>query len=191
MASITDVCPCRAAHCALVVRLVHVTPAANAREADRWHRSRNTHAWPSASRRPSYKYRRVPAVPRERQHSHEARASARKHTHTPTHKQTHSPTRASTHTHTPTHTRCTSACENAFAERSEGRRMCTMTRVHKHMRTNTQAAVPTRARALTHAPTHTHMHTHTHTQRHTQTSIRTRIRTRIRALTSLHKRKKP
>jgi hypothetical protein len=59
-ASTTDVCPARAAHGALAVRLVHVTPAAERARARPVAANATAHAAADARRGPSYKYQKSP-----------------------------------------------------------------------------------------------------------------------------------
>ncbi len=106
-ASTTDVCPYRAAHSALAVRLVQVTPAANPREPGQWHRTATTRARPQRAARAERLIRQVLAVRWEGACSREAHARAHSSLTRAVHARAHRRTkrRAQTHTRTRAHTR--------------------------------------------------------------------------------------
>jgi hypothetical protein len=185
-ASTTDVCPYRASHGALVVRLVQVTPAAKrATPADGTHAK--AHARPPARRGPSYKYRTSPpcndsarTAPRHKsartapRRSHAANRRVRedairwKHNHMCAHKgkcaRTHAPAPRA-HAHQCTHSNPYTSIDAATHSRSHAvahahRPAYTQTLTHKHM-----------------LQTHTDACTHTHTHERTHTNARTCTRT--------------
>ncbi len=115
-------CPSRAAHGALRVRLVQVTPAADAREPGRWHRTQPRTRGRNARRGSSYKYRKSPlcdgrtrtapgrartfATHTRRTHTRakvQSAENARTHAHALTKPRAHRRTRVRTHKH-PLHT---------------------------------------------------------------------------------------
>jgi hypothetical protein len=147
--SITDVCPSRAAHGALVVRLVHVIPAANAGRPLKPIAPNRKHA-----RGPSYKYRKSPSC-----HKCARTAPGLAHTcveHTTRARKMQSDGNARTQAHA----------------RSQ-RHACT------DVRTRTRARACANPSANAHTGIHfTHRRARTHTARHTHTFItRTRRRT--------------
>ncbi len=181
-ASTTDVWQCRAAHGALVVRLVHVTPAAErARHLKPIAPNATAHARPPGARRAELLYRTSPPC-----HHSAHTAPRRAHTVVP---QTHS---------TPTHARrCfaegtakphkvprthTNACAQTQRHTHEPTHAPQWQLQHTHARTQTRVHSATRARekrrAARHACTHAHPRTprltHTHIQTHTRARTRTR-----------------
>ncbi len=152
-------CPYRAAHCALVVRLVHVTPAADA-HINRPIAPNRNHAHAAARRRgPGYNYRRSPpchgsgrAAPR-RSHAfatHTRAANTRTHACAKT--QSDGDARAHPHARsqrqtckdTRVHTRCVRTP------------MHTLKPIHQHRRCNTLTFTCSRTRAHAVAPARAH-----------------------------------
>jgi hypothetical protein len=167
-ASITDVCRYRAAHPALVVRLVHVAPAAErARHLKPIAPKRNRARAAARRRRPSY----LSAGPRRATTAPAQRRGARARAHTPTHARTRNtcakmladgPAK-----HTRTRTR-THACPDnrARAGMRAHTRTCARTKMRAQTLTQTHGPhtsawtlPPTRARPRTRAQPRAHAHT--------------------------------
>jgi hypothetical protein len=177
-ASTTDVCPSRPAHGALVVRLVHVTPAANVRATGLWRRPAKTHV-------PLLAELQIPPVAAEPRECPHKRRSVRTHTNTRarapakmqtdenarTHAQRHVPTHRGTRTKTHMHTHTD---ENPHARTDE----------HEHTPdTAKDAALRPCALRRRHTHTHTHTHTNPHTHRLRQTDKHKYTPTHARART--------
>jgi hypothetical protein len=186
-ASTTVECPFRAAHCAPVVRLVHVTPAAErARHLKPIELHRNR-ARAAARRRRSLLIPPDPAVRPQRPYSAEAYTRSRAaHAHATharrcfaegtakPHKVPRTDTNARARIHNDTLTKPTHAPPWKLQHAR------TQTRAHTQRSSHAQKDRPRDANTHTHHHVHLHAHprtTQTHTQAHTQTHARTRTRT--------------
>jgi hypothetical protein len=140
-ASITVVCPTRAVHPALRVRLVKVTPAANAREPGRWHRTQPRALGHMRAKMQSDRNARIQHM-RSQRHAHthghartgtRTRTCSRAYAHTSAYEHTHIFT---THTHAHTHAQ----------SHPHAHVRCTHTRAHRRTGPRTQLPRGTRRR---------------------------------------------
>ncbi len=178
--STTDVCPYRASHPALRVRLLKVLPAAIARDAlSRSHRSATAHDRPPPA---ELFVPPAPTAPTQRRGAHTLSCHARTHTHA--HARTHMRKDAcrwngQTHSHNHTNARMHSHARKRMRART---RTCarTQTRAHKCAQTRTQthtsawtlphtrARARTAPRAQTRTDSEARGHSHTRTRTHSR-----------------------
>jgi hypothetical protein len=153
-ASITDVCNARAAHGAVIVRHLHMAPAADARESTKTHAAVGADAGRAIN-----KYRTSPPC-------HES-ANTDPVTHTRsihTYKPPHRPSHTHTHTHSQTLTR-THARTHALIYAN--------TRTHAHTHTHERPRTHKNARPHSRTQTHARMHAHARTRRSSRSRTRT------------------
>jgi hypothetical protein len=186
-ASITDVCPVRPAHGALLVRRVHVTPAPTQGDTGRWHQTKMRSRGRPRCRGPSYNINTASPCHATRVPEPKAHPAVRR-THT-VDSRTH--TRAGARAKMPCRWNCkpTLICAPTNAHRHTQAyaraRAHTDLRMHKKARTNTHTRMNPHRRCRTHAhtrrrvrahkqgctdtPTLTDSHTHTHTHARART----------------------